>query len=112
MEKCAIFQVPGVLNPDAPAHEEVVETSDIQLSKVLSPYPVGKFCTNKHQLTSHTVFTEMPQFLAINLDRSAMAHKITRRIIGFEPDHILLESTMSEVISDVSYNDIVVSLER
>ncbi|XP_065579577.1 uncharacterized protein LOC136039617 [Artemia franciscana] len=110
--KVCYFPVPGVLNPDVPAHEEVVETSDIQFSEVLSPYPVGKFCPNEHQLTSHTVFTEMPLFLAINLDRSAMAHKITRRIIGFEPDHILLESTMSEVISDVSYNDIVVSLER
>jgi hypothetical protein len=80
--KVCYFPVPGVLNPDAPAHEEVVETLDIQFSEVLSPNPVGKFCPNEHQLTSQTVFTEMPQFLAINLDRSAMAHKITRRIIG------------------------------
>ena len=54
----------------------------------------------------------MLQFLAINLDSTAMVHKITTRIISFEPDDILLKRTMSEVISDVRYNDIVVSLEQ
>ena len=41
-----------------------------------------------------------------------MAHKTTRRIFGIEPDHVLLKRKISQFISDVIYNDSVISLDR
>ncbi|KAK2722166.1 hypothetical protein QYM36_002648 [Artemia franciscana] len=86
------FPIPGVLNPNEPAINEIIDNNDISFSSVLIPEQPGETCPNGHVTKLRTLFTQAPEYLALNLDRRTLCHKIRRRVIdGFDTCLVLLE---------------------
>ncbi|KAK2702095.1 hypothetical protein QYM36_019291 [Artemia franciscana] len=86
------FPIPGVLNPNEPAINEIIDKNEISFSWVLIPEQPGETCPNGHVTKLRTLFTQAPEYLALDLDRRTLCHKITQRFIdGFDTCLVPLE---------------------
>ncbi|KAK2722345.1 hypothetical protein QYM36_002771 [Artemia franciscana] len=86
------FPIPGVLNPNEPAINKIIDKNAISFSWVLIPEQPGETCPNGHVTKLRTLFTQAPEYLALDLDRRTLCHKITQRFIdGFDTCLVPLE---------------------